>query len=143
VVKAGDGRAAVAGAVAAAAWGVLEPLDQRLLGCDYSDVALLGKAVTRGRGWRVVGFALHAGNGAAFGLVFNRIRRSVRIEPGPLAVGLALAEHAALFPLVRLVDRYHPARGQPGIPRLARNRAAYVQASIRHMLFGAIVGRLA
>ena len=37
-------RAAVAGAAAATVWGLLEPLDQRLLRCDYSDIALLGKA---------------------------------------------------------------------------------------------------
>jgi hypothetical protein len=39
---------AVAGAVAASVWGRLEAVDQRLFGCDYSDVAVLGKAVTEG-----------------------------------------------------------------------------------------------
>ena len=63
-------RAAAAGAVAATVWGLAEPLDQRLLGCDYSDVAVLGKWVTRGPGWRTAGFALHAVNGAA-GRVFG------------------------------------------------------------------------
>ena len=45
-------RAAAAGATAATIWALEEPLDQQLLRCDYSDVALLGKAVTRGSGWR-------------------------------------------------------------------------------------------
>ena len=61
------GHSAAAGAVAALAWGALEPLDQRLFRYDYSDVALLGKAVTRRR-WRAVGLTLHALNGVAFGL---------------------------------------------------------------------------
>nr|MBA3244459.1 hypothetical protein [Actinomycetota bacterium] len=43
---------AVAGAVAATAWGLVEPLDRRLFRSDYSDIALLGKAVTRGPRWR-------------------------------------------------------------------------------------------
>ena len=33
-------------------WTVQEPLDQRVLRYDDSDVAILGKAVTRGPGWR-------------------------------------------------------------------------------------------
>ncbi|MDF2751505.1 MAG: hypothetical protein K0T00_2681, partial [Gaiellaceae bacterium] len=58
------GRSAAAGAAAAIAWGLAEPLDRRALRYDYSDVALLGKAVTRGPHWRAAGFAVHAANGA-------------------------------------------------------------------------------
>ncbi len=61
-------RSAAAGAAAATVWGLLEPLDRKALRYDYSDVAVLGKAVTRGRGWRPIGFAIHAANGAGFGL---------------------------------------------------------------------------
>ena len=55
---------AAAGAVAASVWSLLEPIDQRLLRCDYSDVLLLGKSFTRGRLAWPVGFAIHAANGA-------------------------------------------------------------------------------
>ena len=48
-------RTAAAGAAAATVWGLIEPLDQRLFRSDYSDIALLGKAFTRRRGWRPVG----------------------------------------------------------------------------------------
>ena len=112
-------RAAAAGAAAATVWGALEPLDQRLLGYGYSDIALLGKAVTRGPRWRAVGFALHAANGAVFGLAYARLGRSAPAGPYRLAIGMALAEHLALYPLNALVDRFHPARGEPwpGRPR--------------------------
>jgi hypothetical protein len=136
-------RAAAAGAVAATAWGLAEPLDQRLLRCDYSDIALLGKAVTRGPRWRLAGFALHAANGAIFGLAYEELRRRVRVEPRRLAIAMALAEHVALYPLGAVVDRRHPARGEAGIPRLVWNRRAYVQATWRHLLFGAVLGRAA
>ena len=136
-------RAAVAGAAAASVWGVLEPLDQRLFRCDYSDVALLGKAVARGRGWRPAGFALHAVNGAVFGLVHHELRRRLPIGSRQLALAMALAEHVALYPLAYFVDRYHPARGQPGLPPLLRNPRAFAQAGVRHALFGAVLGRLA
>ena len=138
-------RAAFAGATAATAWGVLEPLDRRLFRCDYSDIALLGKFVRRrgARGWRAAGFALHAVNGAAFGLAFHEIRRRSDADPRRLALGLALAEHAALYPLSYFVDRYHPARGEEGLPPLLRNPRAFAQAAARHALFGLVLGRLA
>ncbi len=41
-------RSALAGAAAAIAWAPLELLDTRLLRCDYSDVAVLGKLGTLG-----------------------------------------------------------------------------------------------
>lgn len=136
-------RAAAAGAAAATIWGLVEPLDRRLLRCDYSDVALLGKAVTRGPRWRLAGFAVHAVNGAVFGLVFDELRSRVPLGPRTLAVGMALAEHAALYPLCAVVDRYHPARGEPGVPPLLTNPRAFAQATWRHLVFGAVLGRLA
>ena len=136
-------RAAVAGAVAATAWGALEPLDRRLFRCDYSDIALLGKAVTRGPAWRPAGFALHALNGAVFGVVFEELRRRTGAPPRSLALAMALSEHAALYPLSYFVDRYHPARGESGVPPLLRSRRAFAQATARHAVFGLVLGRLA
>ncbi|HEY8844824.1 MAG TPA: hypothetical protein VIM23_13070 [Gaiellaceae bacterium] len=135
-------RVAGAGAAAATVWGLLEPIDQRLLGCDYSDIAVLGKAVTRGPRWRLAGFALHAANGALFGLAFDELRRRLQTNPRRLAVGVALAEHLTLYPLCYFVDRYHPARGEPGVPPLLRNPRAFAQASWRHALFGTVLGTL-
>jgi hypothetical protein len=136
-------RAAAAGAAAATVWGLLEPLDQRLLRCDYSDVAVLGKGVTRGRHWRLAGFALHAANGAVFGVAFDELRKRVRVSPRRLAVGLALAEHLSLYPLCYFIDRHHPARGEPGVPPLLENPRAFAQATWRHAVFGTVLGRLA
>ena len=136
-------RSAAAGAAAATAWGVLEPIDQRLFRYGYSDIAILGKAVSRGRGWRPIGFALHAANGAAFGLTYEAVRRRTGVEPRRLALGLALAEHVTLFPLSWLVDRYHPARGEEGLPPLVTSPRAFAQATVRHALFGVVLGRLA
>lgn len=134
---------AAAGAVAATAWGLLEPLDRRLFRCDYSAVALLGKAMTRGPLWRPLGFALHAANGAAFGVGYAAAARRVPVEPRRLALGMALAEAVALWPLTYFVDRHHPARGEDGVPSLLRNGRAFAQEVVRHTLFGVLLGRLA
>jgi hypothetical protein len=128
---------AKAGAVAALVWAVAEPIDRRLVRHDYSDVAVLGKAITRSRAWPVAGVALHAANGAVFGLAYDRLRRR-----GVSALTMALAEHTLLFPLGAVVDRAHPARRQGGLAPLWSKRA-FVQATFRHALFGALLGRLA
>jgi hypothetical protein len=136
-------RSALAGATAATFWALQEPLDRRVFRCHYSDVAVLGKAVTRGAAWPAAGLVIHAVNGAVFGLAFHEVRRRVSLHPRQLAVGMALAEHVALYPLSYFIDRFHPARGEPGVPRLLTNLRAFAQATWRHTLFGAVLGRLA
>jgi len=135
-------RAAAAGASATLVWAAFEPLDRRLFRHDYSDVAVLGKFLTRSRAWPVAGLALHAGNGVAFGLALDRARLRMRSSPPRLALTLALTEHVMLFPLGALVDRFHPARGEPGLATLF-SRRAFAQATVRHALFGVVLGRLA
>ena len=56
---------------------------------------------------------------------------------GPAA---ALTEHLALWPLTAVSDRYHPAR--KSFPQLAGNRKAFAQATVRHLLFGIVLGEL-
>jgi len=135
-------RAALAGVAAAGAWAAVEPLDRRVLRHDYSDVAMLGKLVTRSAAWPLAGVAVHAVNGAAFGLAFDRARSRTAVGPQRLALGLALAENFALFPLAAIVDRLHPARGERGLAPLFTTRGL-AQATFRHALFGAVLGRLA
>jgi hypothetical protein len=135
-------RAALAGALAASGWAALEPLDRKLFAHDYSDVAMLGKLATRSRFWPVAGLAAHVANGAAFGLLFEEARRRRDTRPRRLALGLALAENAVLFPLAAVIDRYHPARGEPGLAPLFTPRGL-AQATARHALFGALLGAFA
>ncbi len=106
-------------------------------------MAVLGKAVTRGPAWHPLGFALHVANGAAFGLAFDEARRRTGLPSPKLALVMALAEHVALYPLSGLVDRYHPARGERGVPPLLTNPRAFAQATWRHAVFGFVLGRLA
>jgi hypothetical protein len=132
-------RGAVSGAVAAAVWGVQQPLDKRLFASRYDDVELLGSAVTSGR-WYPVGFAIHIGNGAAFGAVYANVQSSLPLPPALRGPAVALFEHVALWPLGRVSDRVHPARER--LPRLTGNRAAFLQSTWRHLLFGLVLGEL-
>jgi hypothetical protein len=133
-------RGGVAGAVATVVMTLGQPLDQRLFDSEYDDVEILGKLVTRGDHWQPIGFALHVQNGAIFGVAYTRLKPFL---PGPavfrgLLVGLV--EHVAAWPTVALIDRYHPARKE--LPKLAANRRAFGQATVRHAVFGIVLGLL-
>jgi hypothetical protein len=112
--------AALAGAVAATVWGLQEPLDRRVFRCDHSDVRLVG------------GLRVHALNGAFFGLAFEAVRRRTNVDQTRLAVGLAVTEHTALWPLQGLIA-----------PEVVRSPRAFAQGVYRHVLFGYVLGRLA
>ena len=71
-------RAGVAGAVATVVMTLEQPLDKRLFDSKYDDVEILGKLVTRGDHWRLIGFVLHVQNGAIFGAAYARLSRPCR-----------------------------------------------------------------
>jgi hypothetical protein len=133
-------RGALAGAVAAGVWAAQSPLDARVFGVPYLDQELLGKLVTRGRGWLPVGVALHVANGALFGAAYAHVARRLPGPPWARGALAGLAEHLATWPFVPLVDRHHPARGE--LPALATEPRAFAQATWRHLLFGALLGSL-
>ncbi|MDQ3720962.1 MAG: hypothetical protein M3350_09325 [Actinomycetota bacterium] len=131
---------ALAGMVAAGVWAAQQPLDKRVFESSYDDVELLGKFAVRDASWPAAGAAMHLANGAIFGAVYAQMRP---FAPGPpLAAGLAagMIEHLGLWPLVRLVDRYHPARKE--LTPLSGNVRALAQGAWRHLLFGAVLGEL-
>jgi hypothetical protein len=133
-------RGAVSGAVAAAVWALQQPLDKALFSSGYDDVELLGKAITRDAGWLPIGLGIHMADGALFGAVYSNLAPAIPVAPalrGPVA---ALTEHVALWPLVALTDRLHPARAD--LPTLRGNRVAFMQAVWRHLLFGFVLGEL-
>jgi hypothetical protein len=135
-------QAGLAGAAAAAVWGLVEPLDRRLFRFPYSDIAILGLLVTRGPHWKAFGWVLHVVNGAVAGLVFWAIYERVGGSPFWLAVAFALVEHVLTYPLTLLTDRFHPARGAPELPPMSRSGRAFAQATFRHLLFGIVLGLL-
>lgn len=135
-------RAGLAGAAAAAVWASIEPLDRRVFRFPYSDVAILGLLVTRGPAWRPVGLALHIWNGAVAGAVFWALHRWLGGSVFLGAIAFALAEHLLTYPLTLLTDRFHPARGAPQLPPMARSGRAFAQATFRHLLFGVVLGLL-
>jgi len=133
-------RGAVCGALAAAVWALEQPLDKALLKSDYDDLAILGKVVTQGEAWHPLGLAMHMANGALFGAVYSHVAPLLPLPPYARGPAVAMTEHVAFWPLGRLSDRLHPARKQ--LPALTGNRRAFAQATIRHLVFGLVLGEL-
>jgi hypothetical protein len=132
-------RGAVAGVVAAAAWGAAEPALGRLFQVPYSDIRLLGALVTTGPGWRRAGWALHLVNGAIFGAFFERLGGHGVTR----AVVAAQIENAALWaPGMAVVDRFHPDRTSGAWPPLSRNARVFAYEVATHTLFGIVLGAL-
>lgn len=135
------------GALAAVVWALEQPLDKLVFRSRYDDVELLGRFLTRGDNWYPAGLAFHIQNGAVFGALYANLAPlipvpgAVRGAAGPLrGAAVAVAEQLALWPLVDLSDRFHPARGQ--LPTLAGSRRAFAQGVWRHLLFGLVLGEL-
>jgi hypothetical protein len=126
--------------VAAGVWALQQPLDRRVFRVPYDDTELLGKLVTRGRGWPVAGTALHVLNGAAFGALYARVAPGLPLPVWARGPAAAVAEHLASWPLTAVSDRLHPARAE--LPALAGNPRAFGQALWRHLLFGTVLGEL-
>jgi hypothetical protein len=139
--KARSARGALAGATAAAVWAVVQPLDELVLRGGYDDVALLGKAVTRGPAWPAVGLAWHVANGAAFGAAYAALAPRLALPAWARGPAVALAENFAAWPLAPLVDRFHPARDEMPAGLLTDARA-FAQSTWRHLVFGVVLGEL-
>jgi hypothetical protein len=138
--RARTARGALAGAVAAGVWAAQQPLDMKVFGVRYDDTELLGKAVTRGRAWPIVGLAMHLANGALFGAVYAGVARRARLPSWARGPAAGLGEHLASWPLITVTDRVHPARDE--LPTLGTSAAAFAQATWRHLLFGTVLGEL-
>jgi hypothetical protein len=121
-------------------WAAEQPIDKLVLGSRYDDLELLGRAVVSGDSWYPAGLALHIGNGAVFGAFYANIAPVLPLPPILRGPTVALSEHLAVWPLTLACDRLHPARDK--LPDLAGDRRAFAQATIRHLVFGLVLGEL-
>jgi hypothetical protein len=120
---------------AAAAWAAAEPLAQRCFRTPYSDVRALGGLVAR-RHWWAAGLAIHLANGAIAGIACDRFG----LRGWKTGVLVFEAETVATWPLMTLVERFHPDRRDGTWPPLLRNGRVFAQEAALHALFGAILG---
>ncbi|HET8606049.1 MAG TPA: hypothetical protein VFL66_03365 [Gaiellaceae bacterium] len=132
-------RGAFAGAAAGVAWKALEPLLQREFGSPYSDAGIVAGFVARGGVRRqALEVAMQAVDGGLFGAAFAKLGgHGIR---GGVAAGLA--ENAAFWPAVALIQRVHPDVRSGRWPRPFADPASIQVAFAGHALFGILLGAL-
>src|SRR6478735_3994607 len=125
-------RAAAAGAAAAGFWAALEPGLRGFSHSPHSEPRLVGRMLAPERYWLPVGLGVHLLNGAAFGMLFDRLGGR-GIVP---AVAAAQIENACLWPALRIVDALHPDVCDGTWPELAQDSSVLVHEVAGHVVFG-------
>jgi hypothetical protein len=128
-------RGAIVGAAAGIAWKALEPLLQREFRSAYSDAGIASRFVTQSP---VGEYVTQAIGGALFGGAFARLGGR-GIEQ---AVAAALVENTALWPLVWVVQRWHPDVQAGRWPKPFSDPGAIQVSFAGHALYGILLGAL-
>jgi hypothetical protein len=129
-------RGPVVGAAAAAVWNAYEPLLKRAFRTPYADSEVLGPFLTQGRLEWLANLLTHAGGGATFGYLFERLGgRGVKN-----GVTAAVVENTLLWPAVAVIERVHPKRRSGEWPPLLFNARAFAAATVGHAIFGILLG---
>lgn len=130
---------ALAGFVAAIAFAVWMKLDMRITGDRVDDFQLLGGIGPFSDDWQITGASIHHANGALLGAGYTSVEPLLR-GPGWLrGITFALVENTLLWPIVLLLDRIHPDIRSGELPSYNR-RWPFIAETIRHIVFGAVLG---
>lgn len=138
------GAAARAGIVSVIAYTATMEVDRRLTGSRVDDLILLGRPFVPDRPdlARPVGAAVHLGNGVAIGLAYAALAHARLPGPPWLRGATALMiENTALYPLMRVAGRYHPAMRDGQLDDYW-SWPAFAESIPPHLVYGALVGPL-
>ena len=134
-------RACLAGLAGALAYLAEQELDRRVANPRSDDLVLLGGLVSASPpACRPFGVVMHLTAGAVFGLVFEAaVAPLLRGPYWQRGVVMGQVENAALWPVILIIDRVHPAIRRGALAPL--NRPIYfAQAVLRHVALGAVLG---
>lgn len=131
---------AAAGMAAALAYAIEQELDLRGFRHNADDLTLIGRLVTSNQHTvRPVGLAIHLLNGASLGIVYATVARGhLPGSPAMRGIWFSLLENTLLYPLALLEDR-HPGVRDGTLDRYW-NVTAFAQESIRHVVYGTVLG---
>ncbi len=134
--------AVIAGLVGGAAYIAEMEIDLPLFGYNADDLRLLGRPFVADPVWnRRVGAVIHLANSAGFGVAYALLAHD-RLPGPPWARGVIFAniENAALYPLTKF-DRFHPGVKDGQLDQYW-HPTAFIQAVLRHIVFGAVLGAI-
>lgn len=143
VQAAGVGRIARAGVGGALAYLVAMWVDELVFREPTDDLVLVGGFGSKGEvGSRVLGLLVHCTTGVLIAGVYAAIaRRRLRGPAWSRGLTTGVAENTLLWPMVALMDAFHPWIRAGRLPRYNRG-VPWVQSVARHVAFGAAMGTL-
>jgi hypothetical protein len=133
------GAGMLAGLAGGAAFAAVMKLDIALSRQRVDDFQLLAGFGPLAHRWRVTGAVVHAVNSATLGAVYALV--SGRL-PGPgwlRGVSFATIENLALWPIIIVLDRVHPAIRSGALPSYNRPWP-FIAEVLRHLAYGFILG---
>ncbi len=134
-----------AGILAGLAFVAEQLVDQAVWPDGYSDMKLLGMAVTRkSPAYWAVALPWHLLNSIGFAMLYARVI-GPRLPGPPLLRGviLALAENNGLwFPGLPVINRVHPAIQDGTIRPLRTGGTDWLVGNLRHLALGLVLGAL-
>lgn len=135
----------IAGLLSGTAFLVEHALDQALWPTGYSDMKLLGMALTRRRPQYLwIGVPWHLLNSIGFAWAYARVV-GPRLPGSPVLRGvlMALIENNVLwFTLIPLTNRLHPAVRDGSMPPIRVGGVDWWVGNLRHLALGLVLGRL-
>lgn len=134
---------ALAGLPAGVAHAVVNEIDIRAFRHNADDLLMLGGVVADDPAvGRRIGLGMHLTFAMAFGAAWAvALRPKTDSDAVAKGVATALTENTVLWPLVLVVDAYHP-QAKSGNLDPFTHRIAFLQANLRHLALGATLGTL-
>lgn len=128
-----------AGLAGGAAFAIVMKLDMKLSGQPVDDFLLLAGFGPWRTQWRTIGPIVHSVNSVALGALYALVSARLR-GPGWLrGMTFALVENAALWPILVLLDRVHPAIRSGELPEY-NHPWPFLAEALRHAAYGLVLG---
>lgn len=130
---------ALSGVAGGLAFAATMCADLALTGNRVNDFRLLAQFGPFANRWRLTGPAIHLANSAALGGVYAAVEPWLAGPGWARGMLFASVENALLWPLVLLVDRFHPATTSGDLPTYNR-WPAFGWEALRHVVYGVVLG---
>jgi hypothetical protein len=132
---------AFAGLVGGASFLACMRADMALTGRKVDDLRLLADWGPTRKRWKAAGLAIHGLNSVLVGATYAAVEHRLR-GPGWLrGTTFALAENCALYPVLLVLDRVHPAIVEGRLPQFS-HPWPFAMETWRHMAYGLTLGLL-
>jgi hypothetical protein len=115
--------------------------DMALSGRKFNDLQLLADWGPTQAHWKTAGIAIHSVNSAVVGATYAAVEDRLRGPHWLRGATFAFAENCALYPVLLILDRVHPAIVEGRLPEFS-HPTPFAMETLRHLAYGLTLGFL-